>query len=117
MNTRHLHSEILKEGGCSYSLTYGDVAGKKGYAVSIHKDRETLIPMEDFTTNDVRNFILENTDLLASPDKLVGAWIEKGDVYLDVSIRVTSKAEAERLCRLHGQIAYYDLLNRKTIYI
>ncbi len=117
MNLRKLTSSILANGGASYSLRYGDLAGRKGYAVSCHKDREFTLTPAELTDSVLQNYLHENSDLLAMPDYFLGAWIDNGTLYLDVSKRVTSKAEAVRLCREHDQKAYFDLENLKTIEI
>lgn len=117
MNLQKLHSAILSNGGASYSLRYGDLSGRKGYAVSVHKDREITITVREFGNNDLRNFVNENSDLLAMPDYFLGAWIEDNTVYLDVSKVVPSKALATKLCKQYGQKAYFDLANMKTIYV
>lgn len=115
MNLRKLTDQILSNGGASYSLTYGNVT--KGYAVSPHKNRETQIPLPQFNNTALRNFVLENSDLLANEGHFLGAWIDNNIVYLDVSIAVTSKARAAKICKDSNQLAYFDLVNFKTIHI
>ena len=36
-------------------------------------------------------------------------------IWLDVAIHTTSWGEAETLARQHGQIAYFDLVNGKSV--
>ena len=116
MNLRKITSEILSEGGVTYSLRYGKVS-KKGYAASPYKARELVIPVKEFGDNDVRNFTLDNGDLLSLHDHALGAWVEDGQVYLDVVQVVTSKAKATAICRANEQKAFFDLENSHTIYV
>jgi hypothetical protein len=115
MNLHKLTSEILANGGATYSLAYGEI--KRGYVVSPYKDREQPVPVSEFGPNEVRNFVTENADLLSLADHYLGAWIEAGLVYLDVCRGFSSKQKAMRLGKANGQKAIFDLTNGKTIYL
>ena len=115
MNLHKLSSEILTNGGATYSLAYGLIT--KGYIVSPYKDREQTIPVSEFGPNDVRNFVAENADLLSLPDHYLGAWIENELVYLDVTQGFSAKASAIKVGKANGQKAIFDLNNLKTIYL
>lgn len=115
MNYRNLTDYILKEGGCSYSTVYGHLT--KGYAVSIYPDRCVRVPSSDFSDNDLRNFVIDNSDLLADTKNFVGAWVDNGNVILDVSIKTTQKVKALRLAKQNKQDAIFDLETKQTIYL
>lgn len=115
MNLQTLTDTILKEGGASYSLTYGNLAGTKGYALSIYKDREAQIPVNEFNPNELRNFVNENSDLLSNEGHFIGAWVDNGIVYLDISVKIRVQKDAIKMARANKQLAIFDLLNLKTI--
>ncbi len=121
MNLLSLTNEIKTNGGVSYSLFYGDIvakvqnSGKAGFAVSIFKDREIKLPIADLSTQIIKNYCLENSDLFADKDNFLGAWVEAGLVYLDISKLETSKQRALKLAKDNGQLAIFDLTNLETI--
>lgn len=116
MNLRTLTDTIKSEGGVSYSLTYGKVK-PKGYAVSPYKERELQLPLNEFDSNTLQSYVLENADLLAKEAHFLGAWIDNNTVYLDVSIQVSQKQIAVRIAKQSDQIAIFDLSNNKSIEI
>lgn len=122
MNLSKLTNQILTDGGASYSLHYGDVVQsaqqkKQGFSVSIHKERELILPKQELNEVEIRNFCLENSDLLAEPNNFLGAWIEGNSVYLDVSTFVYSKQKAIKMAKDNNQLAIFDLVNLQTIYV
>lgn len=114
MNLRTLTETIKSEGGASYSLTYGKVQSK-GYAVSPYKERELQIPLNEFDSNALQSYVLENSDLLAKEAHFLGAWIDNSIVYLDVSIQVSQKQNALKIAKQANQLAIFDLANLKSI--
>lgn len=116
MNLRKLTSDIIANGGCSYSLRYGNLTS--GYAVSPYKERETLVSRSQFGPVDLQNFCHENSDLLADPKNFIGGWIvENGDIMLDVSTVFTSKAKAIKVAKANNQKAIFHLDTMQTIEI
>lgn len=81
---------ILNRGGASLDFKTGKDTKKKGFIVSI-KDTETII--KDATSRDVNEVLNEVNEALktsvynpeANKNNLLGFWIEKGDLFLDVS--------------------------------
>lgn len=117
MNFRKLLDHVKENGGVSYSTVYGDLSGKKGYAVSIYKEREVVIPYSQLTENEVRNYYFENAELLAQPEHFLGIWVDDGNAYLDVSVMVRLKADALQLAKEKQQLAIYDLRKLETVYL
>lgn len=115
MNLQTLSNTILLEGGISYSITYGKVT--KGYAVCADPDRSQIVPVSQFNTLTLQNFVNENSDLLAEHDKMIGGWVHEENVYLDVTSHVTGRHKAVKLATLHHQLAYYDLNNNQTVWL
>ena len=112
-NLRKLADTILKEGGISYSLTYGEIT--KGYAVSL-EGFEQKVPVGQFDNRVLQNYVLENSSELTGANFL-GAWIEDGNVVLDVSTAFTSKVKAIAFAKANNQRAIFDLENKQTIYL
>lgn len=117
MNLQTIHKAILTNSGASYSLKYGDLSGRNLWAYSIHKDREVKIPVSDFGPQDVKNYVLENSDLLSNDRYFLGAWIENGHVYLDVSKGDKSKQRAIKEAKANGQLAIFNLSTFETLNI
>lgn len=118
MNFRKIIDHVKEHGGISYSVTYGDVSNRNGYVVSPYKELEVTMPLKELNENEVRNFYLENAELLTlTEDHLIGIWIENDIAYLDVSVFVSNKKEASKIAREKNQKAYYDLVKQETIYV
>lgn len=107
-----LHAE---NGGCSWSMFNGDMGGKPFCVVSVYRERELVIDGATIEPAQVNSFIGKNRDVLFKADHVMGTWVEDGKSYLDVSVLVGSREEAQELCMLHGQIAYFDLETFETI--
>jgi hypothetical protein len=117
MNFRDIVNLVKENGGVSYSTTYGSLVGKNGYAVSVHKEREVILPLNRLNDNEVRNFFYENANLLAEDGKFLGIWVEDGNAYLDVSTKVKLKAEAIKMAKDNNQLAIFDLYKSETVYV
>jgi hypothetical protein len=117
MNFKKILDHVRENGGVSYSVVYGNLSGKKGYAVSIYKDREVILPYSELTEAEVRNFYYENAELLAQPEHFFGIWVDNGNAYLDVSVIVRLKADALKLAKEKNQLAIFDLNKLETVYV
>jgi len=95
------------DGGFTWSPTGGEPKG--GFALSVYPQHSAVF--EKVTKRDLIDYIKKNRDLLRKPGNYLGAWHdpESGKVFLDISMVTQDKKEAERLCRKHDQIAYFDL--------
>ena len=58
---------------------------------------------------------MKNYDLLQDEDKYFGGWLSEGEVFLDVSIPITSLEEANAIAVQHNQRAFWDLKNNVEI--
>src|ERR1041384_3520935 len=84
------------DGGFTYHVLFGDQP-KSGYAVSVFKGQETVIPRDRLTRTDFARFAVRNWDLLKQKGNYFGAWHNPADgkVYLDVSTVVASRPEPD----------------------
>ena len=88
-----------------------------GFALSIHKGHERVIPLKDLTPAALVQYVKDNMQLAAQEGNYVGAWHNPadGNVYLDISRVVQNRAEAEQLGRDHNQLAIFDLKQGQSI--
>ena len=105
-----------KEGGFTYNRKGESLTGKEGFSVSDHQDREQIIPGAKVTPAQMKEFIDANKDLLAQGAS-IGSWYDKAGnkTYLDIVTTPKDIGEAQRLGRLNGQKAIYDLKAGKEI--
>jgi len=106
------------DGGFTYHTATGEQP-KTGFALSLHKDREKILPAKDVSVVALAEYTVKNIDLLSQSGNYLGGWHnpEDGMAYLDVSTIVQDAAEAERLGRAAKQLAYFDLKNGKSVTI
>jgi len=105
------------DGGFTYHAVTG-AQPSTGYALSLHKDRERVIPnAKDLTLDDLVDYTYQNRDLLEQDSNYLGGWHNPNDgkAYLDVSTVVPSRDDAERLGREHHQLAYFDLEKGQSV--
>lgn len=115
MNFRTMLSHINLYKGVSYSPMYGNLAGKIGYAVSVHKEREKV--QDTLNEDDLRKFFVNNLDLLSDETYFMGVWVENGKYYLDVSIFEPNKDKAIQRAKNANQLAIFSLEILETIYV
>lgn len=106
----------LQEGGFTYQPVK-DFSPTTGFMVSPYQDREGKILGSEVTHDDIMEYAEKNADLLTNESHYLGGWLneEDGYAYLDISIRATSKEEANRIGCEHKQLAYFDLATFETI--
>lgn len=114
MNLQHFYSETLQNGGASYSILTGELNPTNGYFVSI-ANKGITVDLNNFNQKVVADFISENAIQLNQAKYFVGSWIEKGIVYLDITVQVTDKRNALELGYRNGQLAIYDANVGKVI--
>jgi hypothetical protein len=86
--------------------------------VSAYPDRSKVFDSADaLSEDDLLHYVVTNWDVLSLSDHYLGAWHDPktGKVYLDVSVVKSDEAEAKALALAKDQIAYFDLVNMKSI--
>jgi len=107
---------LLKEkGGFSFQPVLEKHAPPDGYIVSPYSKRSKRIPEGEITERDLYAYYVKNYDLLQDEDKYFGGWLSEGEVFLDVSIPITSLEEANAIAVQHNQRAFWDLKNNVEI--
>lgn len=109
-----LRQRLNKNGGFSYQPT-ARTEPKDGLMVS--RPGSELIIEKKPTVEQIRSYLAQHEAEL-SENTHIGGWFnpEDGKTYLDLSERVDSKEEAERLAIERKQEAYYDVATGETVY-
>jgi len=116
MNFKTILDSVKEHGGASYSTFYGNLIGKKGYAVSL--DGFTCsMPFVELGETELRNYFYEYSDLFSDVNNFLGVWVENGIANLDVSVLVKSKGKALTLAKEQNQKAIFNLETQETIYV
>tara|TARA_R100001198_G_scaffold5815_1_gene2836 strand:- start:83 stop:445 length:363 start_codon:yes stop_codon:yes gene_type:complete len=110
-NLTNLNKALIKNGGFSYSLSYGDLNKKPFYVVSVYGREKTY--KNKPTNKDLKEFIYKNIDLLQKDNFCVGGWVDSGIYYYDVSeLNEKKKTTLEQMYTKkeeHKQLAFFDL--------
>ena len=111
-------NETLSNGGITYNLHLNaSLAGLNYFAVAMYPDHEKIVPVEDFDINTVRDYLLDNIDLLKDRRNSLGTWhnTDNNMIYLDISRTISNKETAIDLGKKHKQLAIFDLANLEEI--
>ena len=87
-----LAEAILANGGVTYNPKRNE-RRSNGYAVAIEKKYERKIPQSRFLdegSEEIRKYVAEHEEMLSKPGVHLGAWVDEGNVYLDLSILTRS---------------------------
>lgn len=117
-NLAQLSNDLATNGGFSYSLSVGDVAGTMNYSVSVSKDSERIFQHSP-TDGDIRRYMSDYSAELASEDVILGGWEHEGEWFLDISELLPKEdyelAQAVAIGAGRDQIAIFDLEHMKEI--
>lgn len=107
---------LAKTGGFSYQVV-SQMQPKSGMMVAL-PGHERVIEHRP-SVEEIRAYLDANADVLTQPDDYAGGWLdtESGKVYFDVSVRVETREEADRLSREYKQEAFYDIATGESIYV
>jgi len=108
-----LLQKLRDDGG--FSTTVDGVVPTHGYMVSPYKDREQAMPVKDLSRRKLAEYVVQNRDLLREPEHFLGGWVDGDTVYLDVSIRTSTRESALELARANGQLAVYCVHTQEVI--
>ncbi|WP_382465697.1 hypothetical protein ACFIN9_24580 [Streptomyces noursei] len=103
---------IVDGDGLTYSPVRPTPVG--GYMVSLAGSERT-IPLERFTSGDFADYMSDYEFRVMNEGHFYGAWVDAGLVYLDLSVNVADRAEAEAMGRLESQLAIFDVANGYVI--
>jgi hypothetical protein len=103
-------------GGSTFNLHQGDLAGTDNYAVAAHPERGEVLDHQP-TTKDIQAFAKKNADLLKDPEKSIGTWHDtSNDTHaLDVVATMPDREKAIALGKANDQKAIFGLKNNEEI--
>ena len=110
-------NEILLNGGISLDVRTNRTIDKKtGYMVAMEGKESTCLSCV-FDKKILDLFIEEHLKWLTSlnTESFLGAWVDNGIVYLDVSFYVENKESAINYGMMENQLAIYDIKNECSI--
>lgn len=114
---------IIDNKGASYNLLNGQLNPTDGFMVSL-KGHEMIFKneWEQGLQYHIASYIKDKAYILCAgitnQRYFIGAWVdEDGELVFDVSVKVTTREEAERMARDNEQRAYYDNGKKETVYV
>ena len=102
--TVSIHGDVPHEGFAVAGIT--DASGTK---VESMYDREV-------TAKDVRSYMSAHADQLKEPNAYMGAWVDAGKTFLDVSQVFSDRSAALDAARQRDEIAVFDLAKFESVY-
>lgn len=118
MNLLNFIKDTLNNGGASYNLLTGDYNPNFGYMVAV-KGHELKLPITQFHNKSLAEYIASKCHILmtnSNCNMFLGAWVDKGFVYLDVSQLITDKIKALNIAISQNEIAIFDNENKESVY-
>jgi hypothetical protein len=109
--------DLLAFGGSTQSAIPGVPTVTSGYGVSLpgHEVRvDTSVPRTLFS-QEIRKYAESKRAELAVPGRYLGAWLDNGILYLDITEVVAERATAERLGYDRDQLAIWDFARSEEI--
>jgi len=110
-------------GGFTWNPRTGSFDFASGYGTGISPLHTLKIPVNKFHARNVLEYLTHRGDagksvarvLAEDPDTMIGGWVHKGDVYLDISKIFAKQDEAEKVARQFGEIAIWDFAKSDEI--
>lgn len=113
-----ISDEIIKNDWITIDMYYEEnLAWQDFYAIAAYPNRTESFNVEDFTDEDVIEYMVSNIDMLYYYWHVFGAFVNNWKVYLDVSLAIPEKCKdnAIELWEKYNSRAIYDLKNMKEI--
>lgn len=111
--TQTIYDSVLQNAGITINLN--GQQPESGYAFSPFKETEVVVPLESFSPEGVASYLTAYEAQLRQPNNYFGAWVDNGQVYLDVSQVIQDRDEAIRRARAADQLGIFDLNTGQTI--
>jgi hypothetical protein len=114
-NLKEFVAAIVKNGGATYNLAIGDTA-HKGYMVSKKGFEMKFLP-----ETEVRVAVIQFMEAygfeLYEVENYMGAWVDEGILYMDISNNFEKRSEAIREGYKNEQLAIYDVVAQESVYL
>ena len=107
MNLIKFIEESLQNGGGSYNITTGEYNPADGYMVSL-LGYEVVVDLNNFNHTIVDKYIKDNIEQLTDENNFIGIWIDRDEVYIDISTKMHNLKRACYVGIINDQKAIYD---------
>ena len=114
-NLKEFIASIIENGGATYNLAMGDTA-HSGYMVS-KKGFEMKFPTEKNVKQAVIQFMEAYGFELYEVENFMGAWIDEGILYMDISNNFEKRSDAIREGYKNEQLAIFDVVAQESLYL
>lgn len=107
---------LAEQGGFTFNPRRGELR-RSGIAVAVSKKYELPVDEAEFKrdgVNIIKSYMSQHSEVLAQPNAHLGAWKDKGKVYLDISIVKRTLSDAADIGRANDQIGIFDLATFTT---
>lgn len=112
-NIKTIIEEIKENNGGTYNKELKSINASQGFIVSLQGYEKKCK-----TEQEIEKAIIENMEIVRGLDNAyLGAWIDEGIVYIDISVLVENKEDALELGKVNNQLAIYDIENNDSIYL
>ena len=115
MELKQLINDIVCKGGATLDRDLQPIDSKTGYMVSYFETEKTF-NIDKIDYEAISNIILERQADLKENEYL-GFWVDKGKLYIDISINILDLKQAKEVGISNNQLAIYDLKNDSSIQI
>jgi hypothetical protein len=114
-NLKEFVTSIIENGGATYNLATGDTA-HSGYMVSKKGFEMKFLPEVD-VKQAVIQFMEAYGFELYDVENFMGAWVDEGILYMDISNNITERSKAIREGYKNEQLAIYDVVAQESIHL
>lgn len=112
-NIKKIIEEIKENNGGTYNKELKSINATSGYMVSLLGYEKKCRTIEE-----TEKAITENMEIIKGLDSAyLGAWIDEGITYIDISVLVENKEDAMELGKINNQLAIYNIENNESIYL
>jgi hypothetical protein len=87
----------------------------QGFAFTVDQHSEGQYPLQTLTADQIDQYIQSHMQLLQAPGRYLGAWVNNGTVYLDVSQVEQDRDRAHQMAQQANQLAMFDLATFEEI--
>ena len=117
MNLKAFIHSLYTTNGASLSIRSGVLNPKFGFLAS-YKDYSQVIDLSKFKDNEadiILAYIIEHREQLMTSGNFLGAWLNEGKIYLDVSKQFSREVECREFAIENKQQAYFAAENKQEI--
>jgi len=112
MKLADLKRAIALNGGFTLNHKGEFLMADRGFMVSL-SGFEKVTTLEAFDERTLKGYLR----IARKKRAYFGAWLDNGNLYLDISIKTTNKQLARKMGKKNDQIAIFDLSKNESIYL